>query len=96
MVAEEWAWSVLKKALKLTDEDIEELREGLLSFKDMGPTYLARAQATEKRVLAISYFLKQQNPELWDESEQKAQQYFIRRSLVDDKVKQKPATAEKL
>jgi len=77
----------LKKALKLTDEDIKELREGLLSFKDMGPTYLARAEASEKRVLAISYFLKEQNRELWDKCEQMAQQYFTRRALVDEKAK---------
>lgn len=87
MVAEEWAWSVLKKALKLTEKDIEELREGILSFKELGPTYLARAEASEKRVLAISYFLKEQNRELWDKCELMAQQYFARRALVDEKAK---------
>ena len=96
MVAEDWAWGVLKKALKLTDEDIKELREGLLSFKDMGPAYLRRAEATEKRVLAISYFLKNQNVDLWERCEQMAQQYFARQALVDEKTKSKSATVEKL
>ena len=85
MVAEEWAWSMLKKGLKLTDKDIEELREGLLSFKELGPTYLKRAEATEKRVLAICYYLQKQDEKLWTESELKAKQYFARHALVDDK-----------
>jgi len=96
MVAEEWAWSMLKKGLKLTDADVEELREGLLSFKDMGPAYLKRAEATEKRVLAISYFLKNQNIDLWERCEQMAQQYFTRQALVGEKTKSKSATVEKL
>jgi len=78
---------MLKKALKLSDDDVTQLREGLLSFKELGPVYMARAEATEKRVLAISYFLKEQNPKLWDKCEQMAQQYFARRVLVDEKTK---------
>lgn len=85
MVGEEFAWNALKKGLKLTDEDVEELRNGILSFKELGPAYLKRAEATEKRVLAICYFLQSQDPKLWTESELKAKQYFARHALVDDK-----------
>lgn len=95
MVGEEFAWNMLKKGLGLTDDDVQELKDGVMSFKELGPTYLARAEATEKRVLAISYFLKEQNRELWERAEQMAQQYFARRALVDEKSKRKPASAEK-
>ena len=96
MVGEEFAWNTLKKGLGLTNADVEELKAGLLSFKDMGPAYLRRAEATEKRVLAISYFLKNQNCDLWERCEQLAQQYFARQALVDEKTKSKSATVEKL
>jgi len=95
MVGEEFAWNMLKKGLKLTDEDVEELKNGVLAFKDMGPAYLRRAEATEKRVLAIAYYLKDKDPTLWERCEIQSQQYFARRALVDDN-KSKPATIEKL
>jgi hypothetical protein len=95
MVGEKFAWNTLKAGLELTDKDVEELKSGILSLKDAGPTYLKRAEATEKRVLAIAYFLKEQNPTLWAASELKAQQYFARHALVDDK-KSKPSAVEQL
>lgn len=95
MVGEEFAWNMLKKGLKLTDEDVEELKNGVLAFKDMGPAYLRRAEATEKRVLAIAYYLKKKDEALWDACEQKAQQYFARQLVVDEK-KSKSETIEKL
>lgn len=96
MVGEEFAWNMLKKGLGLTDQDIQELKDGVMSFKELGPTYLARAEATEKRVLAISYFLKEQDEDRWTRCEQKAHQYFARRALVDDRLKGSVATAEML
>jgi len=96
MVGEDFAWNMLRKGLGLTDADVQELKDGVLAFKDMGPAYLKRAEATEKRVLAISYFLKNQNVDLWERCEQMAQQYFTRQALVDEKTRSKSATVEKL
>lgn len=96
MPGEEWVWGMLKKALKLSDDDVAQLREGLLSFKDMGPVYLRRAEMTERRVLAIAYYLKEKDQALWDACELRAQQYFARRALADEKAKSGPATVEKL
>lgn len=87
---------MLRKGLGLTDRDIEELRDGVLSFKELGPTYLARAEASEKRVLAICYFLQEQDSAAWDRAEMKAKQFFTRRSLVEEKARQSPASAEKI
>ena len=96
MVGEEFAWNMLKKGLGLTETDVQELKDGVLSFKDMGPAYLRRAEATEKRVLAIAYYLKDKDPVLWERCELLAQQYFTRRALVEEKVRSKSSTAEKL
>lgn len=96
MVGEDFAWNMLKKGLGLTEADVQELKDGVLSLKDMGPAYLRRAEATEKRVLAISYYLKEKDSGLWEACEMRAQQYFARRARVDEKVKSGSAVTEKL
>lgn len=76
MVGEEFAWSMLKKGLGLTDEDVAELREGVLALKDMAPGAIHRAEMSEKRLLAICLFLKDSDEERWKKAEEKAQAIF--------------------
>lgn len=72
MVGEEFAWNMLKKGLDLSEEDVEELRAGILALKDMAPDAIKRAEMLEKRVLAICLYLKEHDEAGWKKAEEKA------------------------
>lgn len=78
MTGEEFAWNMLRKGLRLTDEDIEELRAGVLELKDMGPQLKRRAELTEMRVHALCIYLKKKDPEGWKEAERESIEHFRR------------------
>jgi len=63
---------MLKKALSLTDEDVAELRDGILQLKDMAPEVQKRAEMTEQRVLALCLFCKDKDMEGWKRAERAA------------------------
>jgi len=69
MVAERWAANVLKQALGLTEEDMEQFQTFIKSLKDQGPSLVKRAEMTEKRTLVIARVLKRVYPEQWAEAE---------------------------
>lgn len=72
MAGEEFAWKMLKKGLDLSDEDIAELRKGLLELKDMAPEVRKRAELTEARVLAMCLYFKKKDPAAWEQAEREA------------------------
>jgi len=69
MVAERWAANVLKEALGLTAEDMEQFQTFIKSLKDQGPSLVKRTELTEARILVIARCLKKAFPKEWDESE---------------------------
>lgn len=80
MAGEEWAWSMLKKGLKLSDDDIVELREGIMELKDTAPQLKKRAELTEMRVHAICLYLKEKDHDAWVRAEKEAIEFKRRTS----------------
>ena len=80
MVGEKWAATVLKEALGLTAEDMEQVQAIVHELKTMGPALIKRLEASEARTLAVAIFLKKTNPELWKLAEEEARAWVKKKN----------------
>jgi len=72
MTMEEFAWNMIKKGLNLGDKEIEDLRNGILSLKEVAPELKRRAEKTEVRILALCIYFQQTDKQRWEKAEQEA------------------------
>jgi hypothetical protein len=96
MVGEKYIAGVIKESLGLTPEDTQALQDFIKTMREEGPgimeqlpEYLARVEATERRVMstelrvqALCFYFKNMDPVAWGEAEAQAINYFKKK---DDK-----------